>query len=66
MAKQKQFLCPICDGTGRIEDPHKMSIDVTELKREMAIRLRSKGFSFRQIQRALDYKSVRSVQHLLK
>lgn len=58
--------CPICKGTGELDDPVKVNVDLVEVKREMAHKLRGKGFSFRQIQRALGYKSVRSITNLLK
>jgi predicted TIM-barrel fold metal-dependent hydrolase len=49
-----------------IGNPKKLQANVVEVKREMAKKLRDKGFSFRQIQKALGYKSVRSIPHLLK
>lgn len=59
--------CPICNGSGSIDEPRleRSKIDLIEVKREMAKKLREKGFSFRQIQKALGYKSVRSITHLL-
>lgn len=57
--------CPVCNGSGRFETPKHQEADLTEVKREMAIKLNDKGYSRRQIQRALGYKSVRSVQYLL-
>lgn len=48
------------------EEPKKIDIDSVEIKKTIAIGLRSKGYSMRQIQRALGYKSVRSIQHILK
>lgn len=65
-AKGNECECPICEGTGLVTDPRKLEIDTTEVKRGMAKKLRNFGYSFRQIQNALGYKSVRSVQHLLK
>jgi hypothetical protein len=58
--------CPICNGTGKLDDPAHMAIDVVAVKKEMALKLHEKGFSLRQIQKALGYKSVRSISVLLK
>jgi hypothetical protein len=66
MKNTKDFTCPICFGAGVIEDPKHMNLDVQDVRREMALKLNAKGFSMRQIQRALGYKSVRSVSLLLK
>jgi acetoacetate decarboxylase len=57
-------VCPVCNGTGIYCLPQKMSIDVLEIKRKILLDLRSKGYSIRQIQRALGYKSPHSV-HLI-
>jgi hypothetical protein len=58
--------CPICNGTGKVEDPKHMDVDVIQVKKEMALKLHEKGFSLRQIQKALGYKSVRSVHLMIK
>jgi hypothetical protein len=58
--------CPICKGTGKFEMPNKIKIDTVEIKRHLAVQLRKKGYSLRQIQKALGYKSVLSIQYLLK
>jgi hypothetical protein len=58
--------CPICNGTGKVDFPAHQNIDVIEVKKEMALKLHEKGFSLRQIQKALGYKSVRSISVLLK
>lgn len=60
--------CPICGGTGKIEPPKHKDIDsvVLDTKRDMAKKLIDKGYSYRQIQKALGYKSVRSISYLLK
>jgi hypothetical protein len=47
------------------EQAKKIDIDSVEIKREIAKGLREKGYSLRQIQRSLGYKSVRSVVHIL-
>jgi hypothetical protein len=58
--------CPCCNGTGDIGEPKKKEIQVVEVKREMALKLREQGFSLRQIQKVLGYKNVRSIVYLLK
>jgi hypothetical protein len=62
MTKHK---CPVCKGSGEFEYPIHKEADVTEVNREIAVRLTSQGYSRRQVMRALGYKSVRSVQYLL-
>ena len=59
--------CPICNGTGEYELPlpARMKVDKTEIKKRIAIELHAKGYSIRQIMRALDYKSPRSIQVLI-
>lgn len=49
-----------------IGNPARMQANVIEVKKEMAVKLREKGFSIRQIMRALNYKSTRSITELLK
>lgn len=58
-------ICPCCDGTG-FSKPRSQQIDQVELNSEIAIRLREKGFSIRQIMKALNYKSTHSITELLK
>lgn len=60
--------CIICKGTGEIEEPKHKSIDgeMNAYKKAVAKELASKGYSYRQIQKALGYKSVRSVHLLIK
>lgn len=60
--KQHFDVCPICNGTGEYEQPHKMSIDMAEVKGRIARELHGKGYSIRQIMKALGYKSPRSIQ----
>ena len=55
--------CPTCKGTGKVKPFHDGSV---ESRRKTAIKLRRKGFSIRQIQKALGFKSQTSVAHLLK
>lgn len=58
--------CICCNGTGTMEDPNHKKVDMFEVKKEMAVKLHAKGYSYRQIQKALGYKSVRSISYLLK
>ncbi len=65
MPKDK-CVCPICNGSGKFQLPRKIQIDSAEIKKQMAIKLREKGYSIRQIQVALGYKSPRSISIILK
>jgi hypothetical protein len=65
MTNREKAACPICNGTGKFELPSKMQIDSMELKKHLAIELHKKGYSIRQIQVALGYKSPRSIQVFL-
>ena len=53
--------CPICKGKGEIELPYKHKRDWKIVKRRMARALLDNGFSYRQVQRLIGYKSLRSV-----
>lgn len=61
-----QFICPICNGSGKVDFPYKLQIDKVEINAQIAKRLREKGYSIRQIMHALNYKSTRSITELLK
>jgi hypothetical protein len=64
MNQDRKIKCPMCDGCGEIHAPefkHKLMIE----KRQTALRMREEGYSFREIMRAMGYKSMRSVQNLL-
>lgn len=65
MSKQKRE-CPVCRGVGEIEAPYIEKTDKTEANSQIVKTLHESGYSFRQIQKALGFKSVRSVQYLLK
>lgn len=65
MVKQKER-CPVCNGTGKLEIPKHREADMFEINKKIAKELIGKGYSYRQVQRALGYKSVRSIQYLLK
>ncbi len=58
--------CPVCKGTGKYKLPHKMKVDSMEIKKEIAFKLRERGYSIRQIMVALGYKSPLSIQLFLK
>jgi hypothetical protein len=58
--------CICCNGTGTMDEPNHKEINMVSIKKEMALKLHAKGYSLRQIQKALGYKSVRSVHLLVK
>jgi hypothetical protein len=58
--------CICCNGTGTMEEPNHKEVDMIAVKKEMAVKLHSKGYSYRQIMKALRYKSTRSISLLLK
>ena len=60
--------CIICKGTGEIEEPKHKDIDgeMNAYKKAVANELHIKGYSYRQIMKALGYKSTRSISLLLK
>lgn len=59
----KQVKCPVCAGIGFIE--FKSNPSITDMKRIAAKQLHRKGFTMRQIQKALGYKSVSTIKFLL-
>lgn len=64
--KKEEDICPVCEGTGRFVLPNKIDIDSVEIKEKIVIGLIEKGYSFRQVQVALGYKSVRSISYIMK
>ena len=64
--KKTKDICPVCNGTGEFVLPKKMEIDSAEVKSKMALGLLEKGYSYRQIQKALGYKSVRSISYIIE
>lgn len=65
MVKHKEK-CPMCNGTGKTDPPKHREADMVEINKKIAKELIGKGYSYRQVQRALGYKSVRSIQYLLQ
>ena len=55
--------CPLCKGEGKTVSREQRT---AEEKRKLAVKLRKLGFSFREIQNALGYKSPNSVSKALK
>jgi hypothetical protein len=64
--KVKECVCPVCNGTGKFELPNKMTVDTVEIKQRIILELHAKGYSIRQIQKALDYKSPQSVHRIIQ
>ena len=58
--------CPVCKGEGCLPEPRKAGRDRTEEKKAMAKTLRDAGYSIRQIQEFLGYKSPRSIAVFLE
>lgn len=58
--------CPICCGKGHLPEPRKVERDRTTERKKMAKTLRDAGYSIRQIQEFLGYKSPRSVAAFLE
>lgn len=58
--------CPICKGSGELDPPHIEKKDQTIANAQIVKTLRDAGYSFRQIQKAMGFESVRSVQYLLE
>lgn len=57
---ETQACCPVCKGTGALPEPREHGRDRTAERKEMAKTLRKAGYSLRQIQDFLGWKSVRS------
>jgi hypothetical protein len=57
--------CPVCDGKGNVQLPNTINVDTLSIKRYMVKHLHEKGYSMRQIMRALNYKSTRSVSLII-
>lgn len=58
--------CPCCKGTGELPDPRHKDADKRALRVRMAKSLKDAGYSYRQIQDLLGWKSVRSVSQALE
>lgn len=53
--------CPICKGSGRLPEPNTIERDRATERKRMARTLREAGYSIRQIQDFVGWKSPRSV-----
>lgn len=62
--KIAEDVCPVCGGTGKFVLPKKLEVDAVEIKEKLAAGLLEKGYSYRQVQIALGYKSVRSISYI--
>lgn len=60
----KTIKCFMCDGCGRIKLPDFKQKFMAE-KIKTAKKMRGRGYSIREIMRAMNYKSPRSVTNLL-
>lgn len=58
--ERTQAMCPVCKGTGCIPEPHEHERNRAAEKKAMAKTLRDAGYSIRQIQEFLGWKSPRS------
>lgn len=58
----KWCTCPTCGGSGSVE----LVLSTAETNRPLAIKLRQKGYTIRQIAKMLGYKNPGSISNLLK
>lgn len=58
--------CPVCKGTGALPEPHEHGRNRAAEKKAMARTLRDAGYSIRQIQDFLGWKSPRSAAEAIK
>lgn len=58
--------CPICKGCGELDEPRQHGRDRAEEKKAMAKTLRDAGYSLRQIQEFIGWKSVASARDAIK
>lgn len=65
MVDKNFTVCPICKGEGALKSP-KIKVGEVEMKENATILLRKHGFSYREIMRLVGYKSVGSIQKILK
>ena len=61
----EKIKCPMCIGSGKIHAP-EFKQKLLPQKVSTAKRMRAKGYSIREIMRAMKYKSPRSVTNLLE
>ena len=57
--------CPICNGSGKIDEPKNLPADLFSQRVAIAKKLREQKFSIREIMRIMNYKSPQSVSLLL-
>ena len=60
----EKIKCPMCDGCGQIDGPH-LKQKKMNVKTATAKKMKKQGYSIREIMRAMNYKSPRSVDKLL-
>lgn len=66
MSKRKKFCCPVCEGTGEVT--FSVPIGVPALRKRhkiIAVKMRKKGYTIRNIMKALGYTSPGSISYLL-
>ncbi len=66
MRKSKICICLICKGTGAFELPKNVQQEDLSIKKYLVKLLLKKGYGVRQIQRALDYRSPRSISLIIE
>jgi len=60
------YYCPVCGGSGAFELPINIQKNDLEIKKYLVKMLVKKGYGVRQIQRALNYRSPRSISLIIK
>jgi SOS-response transcriptional repressor LexA len=63
--EENKIKCPMCEGCGEIDKPHFKQKKM-DFKTATAKRMKKQGFSIREIMVAMNYKSPRSVDKLIK
>jgi AraC-like DNA-binding protein len=63
---QKQDIkCPVCNGVGKIEKAGKTVEARKRRRKDIAQKLRSEGYTIREIAALMGYKSPSTVDHIL-
>ena len=60
------YECPICKGSGDLPEPRLTGRDLVKERQAITRTLRDCGYSLRQIQDFLGWKSVRTVVHAIE